>query len=64
MQYQALASDYDGTLAHDSHVSEETLAAVKRLKDSGRKFILVTGRELPELQSVFPHYAMCDAIVA
>ena len=64
MQYQALATDYDGTLAHDSHVAEETLAAITRLKDSGRKVILVTGRELPELESVFPEFRICDAIVA
>jgi len=64
MQYQALATDYDGTLAHDSHVAEETLAAIRRLKDSGRKVILVTGRELPELESVFPEFRICDAIVA
>ena len=64
MQYQALATDYDGTLAHDSHVDEETLAALRRLKDSGRKLILVTGRELPELESVFPEFRVCDAIVA
>src|SRR5829696_4446455 len=64
MQYLALATDYDGTLAHDSHVSEDTLAALRRLKDSGRKVILVTGRELPELESVFPQLDLCDAIVA
>jgi HAD superfamily hydrolase (TIGR01484 family) len=61
---RALATDYDGTLAHDSHVESETLAALVRLKDSGRKVILVTGREMPELQSVFPEFGMCDAIVA
>jgi hydroxymethylpyrimidine pyrophosphatase-like HAD family hydrolase len=64
MRYLALASDYDGTLAHDSHVSDEALAAIRRLKDSGRKVILATGREMPELQSVFPDYKLCDAIVA
>jgi HAD superfamily hydrolase (TIGR01484 family) len=64
MQYQALATDYDGTLAHDSHVSPETLAALRRLKESGRKLILVTGRELPELMSVFPELDICDAVVA
>jgi len=64
MQYLALASDYDGTLAHDGHVSRITVAAVQRLKDSGRKFILVTGRELPELMSVFPDIGICDAVVA
>ena len=64
MRYRALATDYDGTLAHDSHVSEESLAAIQRLKDSGRKLLLVTGREMPELQSVFPEYKLCDCIVA
>src|SRR5262245_59370373 len=64
MRYLALASDYDGTLAHDSHVSEEALHAIERLRASGRKLILVTGREIPELQSVFPQYKLCDAIVA
>src|SRR3954471_8044520 len=64
MRYTALATDYDGTLAHDSHVSEEALAAIQRLKDSGRKLLLVTGREMPELQSVFPEYQLCDCVVA
>jgi HAD superfamily hydrolase (TIGR01484 family) len=64
MHYLALATDYDGTLAHDSHVSEEAHGAIRRLKDSGRKLILVTGREMPELESVFPEYKLCDAIVA
>jgi len=64
MRYLALASDYDGTLAHDSHVSIEAEAAIQRLKESGRKLILVTGREMPELESVFPQYRLCDAIVA
>jgi hydroxymethylpyrimidine pyrophosphatase-like HAD family hydrolase len=64
MHYQALATDYDGTLAHDGHVEPSTLAACRRLKQSGRKLILVTGRELPELQSVFPDIGVCDVVVA
>jgi hydroxymethylpyrimidine pyrophosphatase-like HAD family hydrolase len=64
MQYLALASDYDGTLAHDGHVSNQAAEAISRLRASGRKFILVTGRELPELQSVFPHLNLCDVVVA
>jgi HAD superfamily hydrolase (TIGR01484 family) len=64
MQYLALATDYDGTLARDSHVSPECADALRRLRASGRKVILVTGRELPELQSVFPDFGLCDAIVA
>lgn len=64
MHYQAVATDYDGTLACDSHVDDATLAALRRLKASGRRLVLVTGRELPELESVFPDFALCDAIVA
>ena len=64
MRYHALATDYDGTLAHDSHVDDETLAALRRFKESGRKVILVTGREMHELESVFPELDICDAIVA
>jgi HAD superfamily hydrolase (TIGR01484 family) len=64
MRYQALATDYDGTIAHDGVVDEPTLAALKRLKDSGRKLILVTGRELPELITVFPQLDIFDRVVA
>src|SRR4051812_28280206 len=64
MRFLALASDYDGTLAEEGVVSAETLAAIGRLKQSGRKLILVTGRELPELKQVFPQFALCDLIVA
>ena len=53
MRYLVLASDYDGTLATDGVVDDETVRAVERLVHSGRKLILVTGRELPDLESVF-----------
>jgi hydroxymethylpyrimidine pyrophosphatase-like HAD family hydrolase len=64
MRYLALACDYDGTLAHHGRVDESTLAAVERLLASGRKFIMVTGRELPELLSIFPHLDLCERVVA
>ena len=64
MFYLALASDYDGTLAENGVVSESTLAAIGRLKESGRRFILVTGRELPDLKRVFPRLDICDVVVA
>lgn len=64
MRYFALATDYDGTLAHDGHVSADVVEAVQRLRQSGRKVILVTGRELDELQTVFPQIDTFDLIVA
>src|SRR4030095_12817385 len=45
----ALATDYDGTLAHHGRVDTETIAALERLKASGRYLLMVTGRELPDL---------------
>ena len=35
-----------------------------RLKAAGRKILLVTGRELPDLQHAFPRFGEFDAIVA
>ena len=44
MRYMALACDYDGTLARDGHLDEETVAALERVRGSGRMLLLVTGR--------------------
>ncbi len=64
MRYRALASDYDGTLAHHGLVDESTLLALERMKKSGRFLILVTGRELDDLAKVFPHLDLFDRVVA
>src|SRR6187455_1562547 len=64
MRYFALATDYDGTIATHGSVDEHTLDWLRLLADSGRKLILVTGRELPDLRAVFPEWAMFDRIVA
>src|SRR5215467_742063 len=64
MRYVALASDYDGTLAHDGLVSDETLSALQRLRQSGRKLVLVTGRIRGDLESVFSAADLFDCIVA
>ena len=64
MQYHALACDYDGTVAHDGRVDDETIAALGRLRDSGRRLILATGRQLQDLLTVFPHIELFDRVVA
>lgn len=64
MRYLALASDYDGTIAHDGAVDELTVQALERLVHSGRMLILVTGRELTDLQSIFPRIDLCARVVA
>ncbi len=64
MRYQALATDYDGTIAHDGRVDTATLEALAQFRRSGRKLILVTGRELPDLETVFAHLNIFDRVVA
>jgi len=61
---QALATDFDGTLALHGEVSDATLEALARFKASGRKLLMVTGRELPDLGRVFPHLGLFDMVVA
>ncbi len=64
MRYHVLACDYDGTLAHRGKVSEDTLSALRKLKETGRRAILVTGRELGDLAAAFPELDIFDQVVA
>ena len=64
MRFEALATDYDGTIAHDGIVDQPTLDALERGRGGGLRLIMVTGRELDDLFSVFPHAAMFERIVA
>ena len=64
MQYPVVATDFDGTLAEDGRVSDETRAAIVRVRKSGRRVILITGRELDNLQEVFPSLDLFDVVVA
>src|SRR5438270_12383271 len=64
VRYLALATDYDGTLAEQGTVRPETVAAVERLRKSGRRVVLVTGRELRDLQTVFDRFDLFDLVVA
>jgi hydroxymethylpyrimidine pyrophosphatase-like HAD family hydrolase len=64
MRFEALATDYDGTIAHDGIVDQPTLDALERGRGGGLRLIMVTGRELDDLFTVFPHAAMFERIVA
>jgi HAD superfamily hydrolase (TIGR01484 family) len=64
MDIICLATDYDGTLAHDGVVDEPTVEALEAFRRSGRKLILVTGRELPDLGRVLPRLDLFDRVVA
>jgi hydroxymethylpyrimidine pyrophosphatase-like HAD family hydrolase len=64
MRYAALATDYDGTLATHGVVEGLTLRALERFRASGRKVVLVTGRQLDELAQVFAHVRIFERVVA
>lgn len=64
MRFQVLACDYDDTIATHGQVAAATLAALARLRASGRRLLLVTGRELDDLQRVFAHLQLFERVVA
>jgi HAD superfamily hydrolase (TIGR01484 family) len=63
MRIEALATDYDGTLANQSRVDDATFGALERFRASGRRLILVTGRVLEELQEFCPRLDLFDRVV-
>ena len=64
MFFVALAADYDGTLARHGQVDQPTRQALEQVRASGRKLILVTGRDLPDLRRVFDALELFDLVVA
>ena len=64
MRYVALAVGFDGTLARDGLCDERCIEALRALAATGRKLILVTGRELRELLEIFPEVRIFDYVVA
>ena len=64
MAYKALATDFDGTIAHDGVVHETTLEALEELRAQQVCLLLVTGRELPDLFDTFRQVTLFDRVVA
>ena len=64
MAYQAIATDFDGTIATEGKVAPETYLALQRWQQTGRSLIMVTGRRLDNLYCVFPEAQTFDCIVA
>ena len=65
MNVHVFATDYDGTIAEGNRVADVTARGLERVRATGRKLLLVTGRMLPDLQTVCPEVdRMFDAVVA
>lgn len=64
MRYLALATDFDDTLADNGRIPPLALEALERLRATGRKLLMVTGRELRELLPLLEKPKLFDRIVA
>ncbi|WP_432811480.1 HAD family hydrolase [Pantanalinema sp. GBBB05] len=63
MSYSVLASDYDGTLAKDGVVDQETLQSLRRWRDAGNQLVLITGREFEDTLRVCTFIDLLDWVV-
>lgn len=63
-RYQVLATDYDDTLATTGRIAPEVVEGLRRLRASGRRVLLVTGRELDDLLKVCPEIQLFERVVA
>ena len=52
--FHAVAIDYDGTLAESDRPHPQALAALREMRASGRRVVIVTGRILSDLRATFP----------
>ena len=64
MRYLALVTDYDGTIAIDGKMADAAVTSIERLRVSGRRAVLVTGRRLEDLLAILPHVHLFDYVVA
>ena len=64
MHFLALAVDFDGTIAENGSVPPDVCASLTTLKNSGRKLLLITGRELQALKHHFPQLELFDLVIA
>ena len=64
MWFHVLACDYDNTLASEGTIAPETMDALTRARESGRRLLLVTGRQFADLLHVCPRIDFFDLVVA
>jgi HAD superfamily hydrolase (TIGR01484 family) len=64
VRYHALVTDYDSTIAEHGLVRAGTIRALEQVRASGRKLVLVTGRQLEDLLRVFTRLDLFDRVIA
>lgn len=63
-RFRAIACDYDGTLADEGCVAPATLSMLQAARAEGSLLILITGRRLDDLKTVFLELPLFDVVVA
>lgn len=63
-RFRAIATDYDGTVATAGRIDDAAVESLRRFRLSGRKTLLVTGRRVEDLKTVFPYDDLFDLWVA
>lgn len=62
--FSVLACDYDGTLANGGQMEPAVALMLRKLREIGRKVVLVTGRQLDDLRCVCPDLSPFDMVIA
>lgn len=63
VRFRVLACDYDGTIASQGILGSDTVASLQRVRESGRRVVLVTGRILEELLDICDDVDVFDLAV-
>jgi phosphoglycolate phosphatase (TIGR01487 family) len=63
-RFSLLVCDYDGTLATGETAASQIIEALTSASEAGKKLILATGRELPEICRVLPEIDLFQWVVA
>ncbi|MGA8016314.1 MAG: HAD hydrolase family protein [Candidatus Dormiibacterota bacterium] len=63
MRFRVFACDFDGTLATEGVVGRTVVDALRRVRDSGRRLVLVTGRTRVQLDPAPAGLELFDALV-
>ncbi len=64
LPFESIAIDYDGTLAWQGVVAEQTQQALVNARQMGLRLVLVTGRMVDDLLRVFPQLGLFDLVVS
>jgi phosphoglycolate phosphatase (TIGR01487 family) len=63
-RFSLLVCDYDGTLTIGETAGQQIIEALTSISEAGKKLVLATGRELPDIRRVLPGIGLFQWVVA